>query len=126
MGRAQQNLDDIVVGGRPIPFRSEPPTVDDIADKVDGLSLMVTQKVAQPVALAAAVPEMHIRQEQRAISARPAWQPVVVYLKAESHALTMTKSCLKFMTAGLSALARALTIPKRCPLARFRPVSAAY
>jgi GTP cyclohydrolase FolE2 len=124
--RAQQNLDDIVMGRRPVPFRPQPPTVDDIADQVDGLSLIVTQEVDQAIALAAAVSEMHVRQKQRAISARPVWQPVVVYLEAESHGSTMTKSCLRFMTAGMSARPCALTIPKRSRVARFRPAFAAY
>src|SRR5262249_15048538 len=124
--RAQQNLDDVVMGRRPVPFRTQPPPVDNIADQVDGLGLMVTQEVDQAIALAATVPEVHVRQEQRTISARPVGQPVVVYLKAESHGSTVTKSCLRFMTAGVSARPCTLTIPKRSRVARFKPAFAAY
>ncbi len=67
-------------------FDAEPPTVDDVAYEIDGLALMIAKKVEESVALAPAAAKMHVRQEQRAIPSRPCWQPVVVYLKAESHA----------------------------------------
>jgi hypothetical protein len=122
---AQQNLHDLIMRGRPVPFGSQAPAVDNVADQVDGFGLVVTEKVDKPLALTPTTAEMHVRQKQRAIPARPSWQPVVVYLKAESHAPTLTKSCLKFVTPGLPAPARPLTGHQLDWIPRFWPVFAA-
>ncbi len=67
---AQQLLHHVVVRLRPIPRRAQRPAVDDVADQVDGVGVVVAEEVEQLVGLAAARAEMHVRNEKRAISLR--------------------------------------------------------
>ena len=63
---AQQLLHDVVVRLRPIPARSQLPAVDDVADEVDRLGVVVAQEVEQELRLAPLRAEMHVGDEQRA------------------------------------------------------------
>ena len=63
---AQQLLHYVVVRLRPVPARAQLPSVDDVADEVDHVRIMIPQKVEQQGRLAAARSEMHIGNEERA------------------------------------------------------------
>ena len=63
---AQQLLDDVVVRLRPIPARSQLPAVDDVADEIDRLGIVVPQEVEQEISLATARAEMHVGDEEGA------------------------------------------------------------
>jgi len=58
----------------------------------------MVQEVDQPLALAGARAEMHVREEQRAKPPRPLGRPILVDTDPESHETTMAKSCLSLMT----------------------------
>jgi len=70
---AQQLLNHVVVGLRPVPGRAQPPAVDDVADEVDGLRLAFAQELQQRVGLRAARAEMQVRDEQAAVAPGPGW-----------------------------------------------------
>ena len=57
---AQEFLDDVIVRLRPEPALLEPPAVDDIADQIPGLGLVVAEEVQQQFGLGAARPQMHV------------------------------------------------------------------
>ena len=63
---AQQFLDDVVMGLRPVPAAFERPAIDDVADEVDRLRIMILQKIDQKVGLAAPLAKVDIGDEQRA------------------------------------------------------------
>jgi hypothetical protein len=42
---AQQLLHDIVVRLRPVPVRPQSPAVDDIADQINGVGIVMAQKI---------------------------------------------------------------------------------
>jgi len=63
---AQELLHHVVVRLRPIPARAQLPPVDDVADEVDRIGVVVAQEVEQPIGLAAFGSEMHVGDEQRA------------------------------------------------------------
>ena len=46
-GLAQQLLNDVVVGLRPVPAGAQLPSVDDVADQIDGVGIVVTQEIEQ-------------------------------------------------------------------------------
>ena len=56
---AQQLLKDIVVRLQPDRSTPDAPEVYDVADKVDGIGVMLAQKVQKLVSLAGSRPEMH-------------------------------------------------------------------
>ena len=62
---AQDLLDDVVVRLRPIPAALQPPAIDDVADEVDRVGIVMPQKVEQHSRLASLGSEMHVRQEER-------------------------------------------------------------
>ncbi len=62
---AQQLLHDVIVRLRPIPAALQPPAVDDVADEIKGVGVMMLQKVEQQLGLKPSGAEMEIRQEQR-------------------------------------------------------------
>ncbi len=68
---AQKLLHDVVVRLRPIPARTQPPAVDDVADQVDRVRLDVPQHVENEMRLATARSQMQIREEQRAVAMVP-------------------------------------------------------
>src|SRR5262249_43180198 len=61
---AQQFLQHVIMGLRPVPGRLELPSVDDVADQVDGIGVDIAQEIEQLVGLAAADSEMNVGQEQ--------------------------------------------------------------
>ena len=62
---AQQLLHHVVVMLRPVPAGAQLPAVDDVADQVDGVGIVIAQKVEKLVGLAAARAEMHIGNKER-------------------------------------------------------------
>ena len=60
---AQQFLHDVVMRLRPVPARAELPAIDDVADEVDVVGIVVAQETQEPVGLAAARAKMHIGNE---------------------------------------------------------------
>ena len=62
---AQELLHHVVVRLRPVPARAQLPPVDDVADEVDRVRVVVLQEIEQEGGLAALRPEMQIGQEQR-------------------------------------------------------------
>ncbi len=58
---AQQFLDDVVMGLRPIPARFEPPAVENVADEEEFVGLVVFEKIQQQFGLASACAKMNIR-----------------------------------------------------------------
>ena len=67
---SQQLLRDVVMRLRPMPVPAEPPAVDDVADQVDRLGVVVAEKIEEEVRLAATRTQMHIGNEQGAHVAR--------------------------------------------------------
>src|SRR6478672_9783465 len=65
---AQQFLDDVVVRLRPVPARTEPPAVNDVAHQVNGVGLDMTKHIQNKMGLAAARAQVQIRQEQSPVS----------------------------------------------------------
>jgi hypothetical protein len=63
---AQELLHHVVVGLWPVPAGPEAPAVDDVADEVDHVRVVVPEKVEQQLGLAPPRPEMDVRQEQGA------------------------------------------------------------
>src|SRR5262249_51491502 len=62
---AQELLYDVVVSLRPVPAAFELPAVDDVADEVDGVGIVVAEKIDQDFGLAAFGAEVDVGQEQR-------------------------------------------------------------
>ena len=60
----QQGLHHVAVGLRPHRAALDAPEVDDVADQIDGLGLVVLQEIQQRVGAAAAGREVHVGQEQ--------------------------------------------------------------
>ena len=71
----QQLLHDVVVKLRPIPGGLELPAVDDVAHEIDGVGFVMAQEVEQLVGLAAARPQMDVRQKQRSNPPRASREP---------------------------------------------------
>lgn len=63
---AEQFLHHVVMALRPIPARFEPPSIDDVADEIDRLGVIGSEKVQERLRLATFRAQMEIRQEQRA------------------------------------------------------------
>ena len=62
---AQELLDDVVMLLRPVPALLQPPAVDDVADEIDRLGVVVAQEVEEQPGLAAAAAEMDVGDEDR-------------------------------------------------------------
>ena len=67
---AQQFLHDVVVALRPVPGAPQPPAVDDVADQIDRLGLVMAQEIDQELGLGRLRAEMDVGDEQRAEIAR--------------------------------------------------------
>ena len=67
-GHAQDFLNNGVVARRPVPGAFQAPSVDDVADEVNGLGFVVTQEVEQEIRLAARCAEMGVGNEERAVA----------------------------------------------------------
>ena len=74
---AQQLLDHVAVGLRPVPAALELPAVDDVAHQVHLLALDVAQEIQQGVGLATRCAQVHIRDPDRTDIHRPARRHVV-------------------------------------------------
>ena len=59
-GLAQQLLDHVVVGLRPVPAGFQLPAVDDVADEIDRVGLEIAQEGEKPFRLARLGPQMHV------------------------------------------------------------------
>ena len=66
---AQELLHHVVMGLRPVPAGFQRPAIDDIADQVDRVGVVMAEEVDELVGLASARAEMHVRHEQGAIMA---------------------------------------------------------
>ena len=62
---AQKLLHDVVVMLRPVPAGLQLPAVDDVADEVDRVGVMVAEEVEQAIGLAAARAEMNVGNKER-------------------------------------------------------------
>ena len=62
----EQLLDHVIVRLRPVPGPPQPPAVDDVADQVDGVRVMVAKEVDQKLCLGRLRAEVEVGQEQRA------------------------------------------------------------
>ena len=65
---AQQLLDHVVVSLRPIEARAHAPAVDDVADEIVGLGIVVAQEVEHQLRLAAACSQVNVGKEDRAVA----------------------------------------------------------
>ena len=65
---AQQLLNDVVVGLRPVPARPQPPAVDDVADEEDRVGVVVAKEIEHQLGLAAARAQMQVGDEDGAIA----------------------------------------------------------
>ena len=63
---AQQLLDHVVVGARPIPRAPQLPAVDDVADEVQRLALRMTQEIEQRCGAAPRRAQVQVGDPQRA------------------------------------------------------------
>src|SRR5262249_17791148 len=107
----QQLLHDVVVKLRPIPGGLELPAVDDVAHEIDGVGFVMAQEVEQLVGLAAARPQMDVRQKQRSNPPRASREP----FKHSSPCAWRAYQCFLLQThdprAGGAALAGNLLTP---------------
>ena len=62
---AQQLLDHVIVRLRPVPGAAQPPAVDDVADQIDRLGVVVAQEIEQELGLRRLRAEMDVGDEQR-------------------------------------------------------------
>src|SRR5215470_1807371 len=81
---AQQLLDHVIMGLRPIPGCPQAPTVDNVADQIDRVGVMIAQKVEKKLRLAPACAKMDIRNEERAKVSQAAFSHDVHLMFAES------------------------------------------
>ena len=66
---AQQFLHDVIVALRPVPAAPQPPAIDDIADQIDDVGVMVAQEIDQELGLRRLRAEMDVGNEHAAESA---------------------------------------------------------
>ncbi len=59
-GLAQQLLDNVVAALRPVPVAAQPPAIDDVADKNDGLGFMIAQEIQEEIRLGGFRSKMHV------------------------------------------------------------------
>src|SRR6202043_605382 len=62
---AQKLLHHVVVVLRPVPAGFQLPAIDDIADQINGVGVVVAQEIEEAVSLATARAEMHIGDKER-------------------------------------------------------------
>ena len=65
---AQQFLDHVVMRLRPVEARPHAPAVDDVADQKIGVGFVVPEEIEHQLGLAAARAEMHVGEEDGAVS----------------------------------------------------------
>eukprot|EP01132_Coremiostelium_polycephalum_P011880 gene11880-14531_t len=63
---AQEFLHDVVVLLRPVPAAAQTPSIDDVADQIDRIRIVILQKVQEKGRLGAFGTKMHIGQKERA------------------------------------------------------------
>ncbi|KAF1857770.1 hypothetical protein Lal_00041159 [Lupinus albus] len=96
---AQELLHHVVMGLRPVPAGAELPAVDDVADEVDGVRVVVPQEAEQHPRLAPPGAEVQIGQEQGADADRP-----VVVLCHSSVSLRNARGSRARLRLGLMTL----------------------
>ena len=62
---AQELLHHVVMGLRPVPARFQLPSIDDVADQIDGVRIVGFEEFQQRIRLAPLGAEVKVRQEQR-------------------------------------------------------------
>ncbi len=97
---AQQFLDHVVMGLRPVPAGLQLPAVDDVADEIDGIGLQVAQEGEKPLCLARLGPQMYVRNENGAIWSGLCLLHVVTIACSQKYKLggTLSDSCVISMT----------------------------
>ncbi len=108
LGRPEQFVDQIAMSlAASASGQRNRHTVDDIADEVDRLGIMVAQKIDQPLALARAGAEVNVRQEERTDPMAEFPPGRAALSLVDSHGRTMREPCLSFTTLRLLG-------PNRC------------
>jgi hypothetical protein len=67
---SQYLLHHIIVRLRPVPAAAQPPAIDNIADQIDIVRIVMTQKVYQKLGLRGFRAQMKVRNENRAETTR--------------------------------------------------------
>src|ERR1700730_3753210 len=62
---AQQLLHHVVVMLRPVPAGLELPAVDDVADQINGVGIVIAEEIEEAIGLAAARAEMNVGDKER-------------------------------------------------------------
>ena len=102
---AQKLLHHVVVRLRPVPARFQRPAVDDVADQIDRVGIVVAQEVEQLAGLTAARAEMDVGDEERAEVPRPGgvistWMPFAMRRRppvSHRHCRLMTTSLARML-----------------------------
>ena len=66
---AQEFLDDVVMGLRPVETRAHPPAVEDVADEIERVGVVVAQEIEDELRLTAARAQMQVGKEDRSVAA---------------------------------------------------------
>src|SRR5262245_18528540 len=106
----QQLLHHVVVELRPIPARLQLPTVDDVADEINGIGLVMAEEVEEAAGLAAFGTEVDIGQKQRADLCRSMRNPLQHSRSCRRRFGLIGDFCCRYVTAG-----RGLWSPRRPP-----------
>ena len=67
-GLAQELLQHIIVGLRPVDAAPDAPEIDDVADEVDARGVVAAQELEEGFGLAGLGAEMQVRDEKRAVT----------------------------------------------------------
>ena len=94
---AQKLLDDVIVRLRPVRTTPHLPKVDDVADQIDHIGIVVSEEIKKSCRLRGARPKVHIRQEDRPMTtSRTGCRKVgVMYVL---HEPTQYDSCFSLVT----------------------------
>ncbi len=65
---AQHFVDDVLLGGRPVPAALQLPAIDNVADQIERVAFVVDQEVGQGLGLAAARAQMGVGDEDGAVA----------------------------------------------------------
>ena len=84
---AQHFLDEVVMRLRPVPARLQRPAIDDIADEIDRLGIVILEEIQQLAGLRAARTQMDVGDEQSPETA--IWIAFIHRVAAHGSAATM-------------------------------------
>src|SRR5215831_18794204 len=89
----QELLNHVIVSLGPVPGGPQAPTVDNVTHQIDGIRVVMAQKVEQKFCLAPACTEMHIRYEEGAEVSQAAFSHHVHLMFAESPRILECPYC---------------------------------